>query len=82
MGAALDSRLKIDECTSNPREGRKRFCADIGAEPDGLLYACCIQPNPLWRIAVLVAQKMKLVAALDNELVEANLESFREMWTR
>jgi hypothetical protein len=63
-------------------EAWKRFCADIGAEPDGLLRAYCIEPNPLWRIAVLVAERMKPIAPFDSELVEANLESFRERWTR
>ena len=46
-------------------EAWKRFCGDIGAEPDRLLRAYYIEPNPLSRIAVLVVERLELVAPLD-----------------
>jgi hypothetical protein len=56
-------------------------CADIGADPDHSLHAYCIEANPLWSVAVHAGERMNLVAPLDNELVEAVLEGFREAWT-
>jgi hypothetical protein len=63
-------------------EAWKRFCGDMGTDPSDLQAAYCIEPNAIWSIAVRAAERMNPVVPLDDELVEANLESFREAWTR
>ncbi len=78
--AAIEEALAVQfRKHAAQEEAWRRFCADIGIDPEAIRQAYGIERNPLWAVVIQVAADFD-IAAPDEAAIENHLEGLRGTW--